>query len=985
MAKKEKGKGVNDFVLLKDVNEDEFMKNLQVRYEDDTIYTFIGNVVVSVNPYKQLPIYTNEVIETYRSRYIYELPPHIYAVASDAHRDMSSRKRDQCIIISGESGAGKTEASKQIMKYISVVAGQHKTDVDRVKDQLLKSNPVLEAFGNACTNRNDNSSRFGKYMDIQFDFKGDPVGGNITNYLLEKSRVVHQAKGERNFHIFYQILAGGQISGAPENFNYLNQSGTTKVKTINDADDFKTVKSALKIIGFQDKETENLLSLVAAVLYIGNIEFSKDGEGSKVSTPEPLNQAAKALGSDSKLLSSALVERTVATKMETVKSKANIEQAIYARDAFAKALYDRLFTWLVQRINKSVVHQLSKGEEVSVIGVLDIYGFEIFEANSFEQFCINYCNEKLQQLFIELTLKAEQEEYKREGIQWEDVKYFDNAVICNMIDAPNKGMVAILDEECLRPGKTSDTTFLEKLNENFKEHPHYESSETNRKDKTLDRDVFRIKHYAGDVTYKVLGFLDKNTDSLFKDLKSVAFNSSNPIAKETFPDGASINDASKRPVTAGTSFKNSLAELVNNLMSKNPHYIRCIKPNSKKTPSLFDKELCLHQVRYLGLLENVRVRRAGFAYRQTYEMWLGRYKMLAAKTWPNYKGAAKDGVQILCDQLKLGKDDYRMGKTKLFIRSPETLFKFEEEREKTFDRMATQIQKLYKGYVARKKWHRLKAAIRIQLKWRQYKSRKYHFQLYKIFKDVKTMPDYGRNVPYPTHPSVLDRFVVLLRKIHLNWRAKMMIKKLSPEEQAIMRKKIVTKDTFSGRKPWNPASKLLGDTYSKSPENGTKFKESMSRIMVKGGDKNIIFSGIVNKINRKGKGQPRGVVLTEKNVFKIDSNNFKPHKEGLSLTQLTSIHLSTKRDTMVYLEFGQAGTLLDLGWDGDRVSEFTMEVVFAANKLNGKKPQIQFHDQFDVDVGSGKKSFTFVLDAKVEDHIVIKASGSRWEAHCKNL
>ena len=339
-----KEKGVNDFVMLEPVTEETFMQNLQVRFEDDTIYTYIGQVVVSVNPYKQLPLYNKDFIELYRGRYSYELPPHIYAVAADAHRDMFARKRDQCIIISGESGAGKTEASKLIMQYIAAVSGHGRSEVERVKDQLLQSNPVLEAFGNACTNRNDNSSRFGKYMDIQFNHTGDPVGGRVTNYLLEKSRVVYQTKGERNFHAFYQVFAGGLVKGAPEDYHYVNQSGVSKVKTIDDKKDFEVVRSALKVIGFSPADISGLYNVVCGILNLGNIEFTKQGDGSTAVSSPYLEAAAAFLGTTPAKLTSALTERTVAARGEQVKSKANVEQATYARDAYAKALYDRLFS-----------------------------------------------------------------------------------------------------------------------------------------------------------------------------------------------------------------------------------------------------------------------------------------------------------------------------------------------------------------------------------------------------------------------------------------------------------------------------------------------------------------------------------------------------------------------------------------------------------------------------------------------------------------
>ncbi|XP_076456180.1 unconventional myosin-Ib-like isoform X2 [Babylonia areolata] len=726
--------GVSDAVLLDPMTEEAFITNLKDRFHHQQIYTYIGNVVVSVNPYQKLPLYTHSVVEEYRSRNIYELPPHIYAIADDAYRSMRDRSLDQCIIISGESGSGKTEASKVIMQYVAEVSGKGQ-EIDRVKEQLLQSNPVLEAFGNAKTTRNDNSSRFGKYMDIEFDFKGDPVGGVITNYLLEKSRVAVQSSGERSFHIFYQLLRGAdnellsklKLEADPQVYSFLNSSGCVDVDTIDDSANFQVVQNGMRVIGFQEEEISGLWKLIGAILKLGDVKFSHrtnadNTDGCDLATPKVVEEAAELLGCTNKTLAHALMHRTVAVKGDMVTTDLSVSESTYARDALCKAIYSRMFSWLVNRINDSI--KVRGGQRTKVMGVLDIYGFEVFENNSFEQFIINYCNEKLQQIFIELTLKEEQDEYIKEGIEWIHVDYFNNAVICELIEKSVSGILSLLDEECLRPGNTTDRTFLAKLDERCAGHPHYESRNCrkNQSDKTLPHDAFRLRHYAGNVTYKVEGFLDKNNDLLFRDLSQSMYQCEHPILHAIFPEGNPSEKSLKRPATAGTQFKISVTELMKNLLSKNPNYIRCVKPNDFKKPNELDLQIVTHQVRYLGLMENVRVRRAGYAFRQAYEHFLYRYKMLAAATWPHWRGPApREGVQHILQDQQIPHDEFAFGKSKIFIRNPKLLFDMEERRRERMHYLATLIQKVWRGWFQRTVFLKMKAAqVVISARFRGY-------------------------------------------------------------------------------------------------------------------------------------------------------------------------------------------------------------------------------------------------------------------------
>ncbi|CAH2281760.1 unconventional myosin-Ig-like [Pelobates cultripes] len=587
--------GKADFVLLDQVTMEDFMANLKLRFERGRIYTYIGEVIVSVNPYRSMELYGKEMIESYKGRELYERPPHLYAIADAAYKAMKRRAKDTCIVISGESGAGKTEASKYIMQYIAAITNPtQREEVERVKNVLLKSNCVLEAFGNAKTNRNDNSSRFGKYMDINFDFKGDPTGGHINNYLLEKSRVLKQQQGERNFHSFYQLLLGAPdatlerlyLRRDPALYNFTSE-GSNNNLVINDKSNYKTVVESLKVIGFSSKEVDSIYSILAAILHLGNMRFAVQDDSVVIEDDDLLVYIADLTCCNPENVRKTFLYRTMATGGGDVIEKGHsVKEASYGKDACAKAVYERLFCWIVGRIN-SVIEVKDYDARIhgknTVIGVLDIYGFEIFDNNSFEQFCINYCNEKLQQLFIELILRQEQNEYQREGIEWQHIEYFNNQIIVDLVEQPHKGIISILDEACLTVGDVTDTIFLESMNSKLGRHPHYTSRKLSTADKSMafNRD-FRIKHYAGNVTYSVEGFLDKNKDTLFQDFKRLLYNSKDPVLREMWPDGQlSISEVTKRPLTAATLFKNSMIALVENLACK----VSALVPINDTTPT----------------------------------------------------------------------------------------------------------------------------------------------------------------------------------------------------------------------------------------------------------------------------------------------------------------------------------------------------------------------------------------------------------------
>jgi myosin I len=666
-------------------------------------------VLISVNPFKNINnLYSASAVSKHKGRYLYELPPHVFALAEQAYRSLMTEREDQCVIISGESGAGKTEASKKIMQYIAAVSGSG-SEIERVKDQILKSNPVLEAFGNAKTVRNNNSSRFGKYMEIFFDLQGDPVGGRITNYLLEKSRVVQPGAGERSFHIFYQLHAGLSVDEKksyhllpPSEYNYLKQSNCFSVNQMDDAEEYELTIEGMSALGISDELIAQIFRVVSGVLQLGQIEFAGSGDRSTVSTPEALATAAKLFGCTASTLESAMTSRTLKSgASELVQSWLDKDKAYYTRDALAKLMYSRLFDWVVNSINQAIdignIAEINYND-TDTIGVLDIYGFEIFGMNSFEQYCINFVNEKLQQIFIEKTLKSEQDEYLRENIQWVPVDYFNNKIVCDLIESRPKGIQAYLDEECLL-GRGTDQTFIEKIKKVFSDHRHFGVPDELK----TDRMDFIISHYAGEVRYSARNFLDKNKDYVWRDLLLVGESSSMDLMRSIFPAGDADRMGRARPVTAGTQFVRQVNLLMETLAQSHPHYIRCIKPNEAKKSALFDDQLVLHQVKYLGLLENVRVRRAGFAFRQTYDRFLRRYKMLSQETWPFWNGPTEQGCELVLQGMGMtAGTQYQRGTTKIFIRQPVSLFTLEELRDRKLHDIATLIQKVFRAWRARK-------------------------------------------------------------------------------------------------------------------------------------------------------------------------------------------------------------------------------------------------------------------------------------------
>ncbi|KAE9368646.1 myosin-5 [Stipitochalara longipes BDJ] len=714
---KKKEVGVSDLTLISKVSNEAINDNLKKRFENREIYTYIGHVLVSVNPFQDLGIYTDAVLDSYRGKNRLEMPPHVFAIAESAYYNMKAYKENQCVIISGESGAGKTEAAKRIMQYVANVSEGSNSSIQETKDMVLATNPLLESFGNAKTLRNNNSSRFGKYLQLQFNSQGEPVGATITNYLLEKSRVVGQIRDERNFHIFYQFTKGASNEyrtnfgiQQPSTYPYTSNSKCLDVDGIDDIADYAETLEAMRIIGLSQTEQDEIFRMLAAVLWTGNIGFREDKDGNaEVVDESVVNFLAYLLEVEPAAVVQAITIRIITARNEVLESPANPAQAIATRDALAKAIYNNLFDWIVERVNVSLK---ARGTPAQSIGILDIYGFEIFEKNSFEQLCINYVNEKLQQIFIQLTLKTEQEEYAREQITWTPIKYFDNKVVCDLIEAVRPPGVFSAMKDATRTAHADpaacDRTFMQAINGMSNAHL------------TPRQGNFIIKHYAGDVSYTVEGITDKNKDQLLKGLLNLFSSSGNHFIHKLFPHEVD-QDNKKQPPSAGDKIKASANDLVATLMKAQPSYIRTIKPNENKSPTEYNVPNVMHQIKYLGLQENVRIRRAGFAYRQTFDKFVERFYLLSPKTSYagdyTWTGDAKSGVKQILKDTSIPQEEFQMGVTKAFIKAPETLFALEHMRDRYWHNMAIRIQRVWRAFLR----IRIEAATRIQRLWRKKK------------------------------------------------------------------------------------------------------------------------------------------------------------------------------------------------------------------------------------------------------------------------
>uniref|UniRef100_A0A0R3RKD1 Myosin motor domain-containing protein n=1 Tax=Elaeophora elaphi TaxID=1147741 RepID=A0A0R3RKD1_9BILA len=730
-------------------------------------------------------------------------------------------------------------------------------------------------------------------------------------------------------------------------------------------------------------------NILASILLLGNLNFvasETNVDESFVKDRHELQICADILQVGNEQLERALCMQVVAAKGDVVSKRHDVSAAEYTRDALAKAVYERLFTWIIGKINEAInVERSEYASKNAVIGVLDIYGFEIFTINGFEQFCINYCNEKLQQLFIELVLNQEQEEYKREGIEWQQIQFFNNKEICDLVEMPRIGILALLDEACYTVGPINDTIFLAEMDKVLNRNEYYTSRRLNPTDKTLafERD-FRITHYAGDVTYSVVGFIDKNRDTLYQDLKRVLYNSNNPVLREIFPDGAkSVTEVNKKPLTAGTIFKNSMSDLVRQLSAKEPHYIRCIKPNETKSSTSFDMTGVGHQVRYLGLLENVRVRRAGFAYRITYERFLQRYKMLSTRTWPNpSEGLAMENTNFLLEKFDLHKDCVN-GKTKLFIRSPRTVFKLEDLRQQKLPEIIVILQKHWRGALGRYRFKRIKQIYAIVYCYRKYKLRNYLMILLERFRDVEKRCDLGSGVEWPITPNGFESFSDKLKQMHAIWRANKIVDRMPSVLKKSLKEKVAAFRAIQNKRPeWGYFRSWKGDYLNmddeiKSPSQRHDYLLELDNIRRNSDFSKVLFSSYIQKFNRYNKSAFRVLLITDQFIAKLDAKKFKMMKQQ-PFQNLTGLSVSKESDNTIIFHLGSndfIGCLYNHK-NEDRIGEVIGVLCAHFERIFNKELKITV-GKLQCTLGSKERSLRIRLSDKITDgHSTFRKHGS---------
>ncbi|XP_032035464.1 myosin-7 [Hylobates moloch] len=714
---------IEDMAMLTFLHEPAVLFNLKERYAAWMIYTYSGLFCVTVNPYKWLPVYNAEVVAAYRGKKRSEAPPHIFSISDNAYQYMLTDRENQSILITGESGAGKTVNTKRVIQYfasIAAIGDRGKKDnananKGTLEDQIIQANPALEAFGNAKTVRNDNSSRFGKFIRIHFGATGKLASADIETYLLEKSRVIFQLKAERNYHIFYQILSNKKpelldmllVTNNPYDYAFVSQ-GEVSVASIDDSEELMATDSAFDVLGFTSEEKAGVYKLTGAIMHYGNMKFKQKQreEQAEPDGTEDADKSAYLMGLNSADLLKGLCHPRVKVGNEYVTKGQSVQQVYYSIGALAKAVYEKMFNWMVTRINATLE---TKQPRQYFIGVLDIAGFEIFDFNSFEQLCINFTNEKLQQFFNHHMFVLEQEEYKKEGIEWTFIDFGMDLQACiDLIEKP-MGIMSILEEECMFP-KATDMTFKAKLYDN-----HLGKSNNFQKPRNIkgkQEAHFSLIHYAGTVDYNILGWLEKNKDPLNETVVALYQKSSLKLMATLFSSYASADTGdsgkSKGGKKKGSSFqtvsalhRENLNKLMTNLRTTHPHFVRCIIPNERKAPGVMDNPLVMHQLRCNGVLEGIRICRKGFPNRILYGDFRQRYRILNPAAIPEGQFIdSRKGTEKLLSSLDIDHNQYKFGHTKVFFKAG-LLGLLEEMRDERLSRIITRMQAQARGQLMR--------------------------------------------------------------------------------------------------------------------------------------------------------------------------------------------------------------------------------------------------------------------------------------------
>lgn len=1049
--------------MVEAVDEQHIVDELVTRYRQGYVYTFLGPVLIAMNPYKLLrqkdgktSIYAPNMIGEFSGKELHVSEPHPFAIAESAYTNLMRFGLDQSLLITGESGSGKTETSKHVMRYLttistrsrakSAVIANRRMSVEQrkeademtshVTDVLWGSNPVLEAFGNAQTIRNNNSSRFGKYIVLQMNRVGQVIGGYIDNYLLERSRIIHQAEGERNFHAFYQMIAGAndtdrqawRLPDSPEEFDFLHNADS-KIDGIDDAAEYKNVRANMQAVGISEEEQHAIYQQLAAILWIGNIRFKQttdeahnpcaviDEEGARIA----LKNAAELMGIEPDKLEALLTYRIVNIYREDQKVLFDARQAKKVSDSIARSLYEKIFNWIVARINTNVA--CNSRSISNSIGILDIYGFEIFDVNAFEQLCINYVNEKLQQLFISQTLETEQEGYRREGLSWQNITFFNNQVVCDLIeDQKTHGIFPLLDEQCAI-ARLSDLELIERYNASHSKNPHYIASRTRGP-------YFGIQHYAGKVEYDVTLFFDANVDTFFNDLQNGMEESTNAFVREVFLDNRTKKEKLKRPPSTSQQFRTQVAELLKKLDGCNPHYIRCIKPNEKKAPLVVNRTIVAEQVRYLGLVENLSVRRQGFCYSEVYSTFIKRYNFLSTATWPTAKShssrqAAVDlltspnmGVPDLeTKQLVAFEEDsktlgcFSLGRNRIFLRHPQALSALEIARENRIPAIVNILENAWRRYnnrialakfiAAQKELFATYDAVYENCQDRRKRrpgasDKEKVSQLYgewNALADKLVIKEKSRLVKNLAEEEKLNSIVFVQSFIHARTQRREFLKVrdaqivFSKLYRGLKTRKQMTNnlwrsckvallgvrtefERYLGKKKRRRDS--LDREYKGDYIGVNKYPAYASMLQSKGMQK-LLFLGQVEKVNESFKHQPRVLMIGEKQIYNLKADKIHQPKERrmIEMSRVTGVSLSNQPDNYLFIHVkGEPDLMVQV----PQKTEIVQAMRKCFKDTYKRELKVNFSDSIDF-VATKSKTIVikFAFDRSLKDSVSSKA------------
>ncbi|CAG0890612.1 unnamed protein product [Cyprideis torosa] len=1129
-AVEDEGVGVPDLTDLgEDLCEDSILNNLHQRYKRDLVFTNLGDMLISLNPFCPLNLFSSAAMRAYHGYPPADLPPHIFGVLEQAFQSVLDHTASYCVLVTGETGSGKSEVIKQALTYLCRVASledrQHQ--MPSLAHRILRANVVLEAFGNARTPRNDNATRCVKHWTIDFDHQGNPSGASVCKYMLEKSRVTHRDRGigQKNFHIFYHLLCGAdpclakslKLSRNVEDYALLRSGDAPHTHCDSPKaqrpDTFHHVKDALCGLGFCSVDLDSLWALLAAVLKLGNIQFLPvnhiDGiEGCTPASEYELREVADLLCAEYEDLLCALTQRIMWTEppppslatahasggptppstlrrdhcssqhlptrptkgpcaasvrdfcevscdtppapfyrdcpsgldYATPSSRSSSEiatvdlsaaEAANTRDQLCGAIYNRIFTWLVAQISLHLKND--HGFHRCQLSLVDMFGFEVFERNDLEQMAINFCNERVHQFILEHTIRGEQEEYIREGIDWECVEFRTNETVCQLLEAVNHGIFSVLDEESLRGGHVTGDTLLLRLTQACAGHPSFETRGMRNflSDDSLPQSQFRIRHFAGNVLYDPALFIEKNQDFLPLDVSHAMYHCDQPLLKTLFPEGNPKRPALKRPASFTSQVRTSVSALVKTLSLARPVFVRCIRPNELGLPRKFETALVRHQIRYMSLTESALVRRDGFSFCMGYEAFLNRFKMLSVHTWPSWtRGCPQDGVLCLLRDLGIPTKECSFGRTKIFIKGRKLVAELECFRAQRIHDLACLIQRTWRMWHVRRAFLKmLVAQIRISSVWRGWRVR----ARLRAFHDKQTVEwavrviqrwyfmavkkrwllNLSSNLPstsplssdWPPCPRRLRDSSLLLRSLHHKWRCAKYRRQFDQTSRNRLREKVTASILFRGRKASYDRSvghPFVGD-YVHLRQN-----PQWKKLCAETNDQYVVFADIVNKVNRSsGRFVPVLMALSTSGMLILDQRTMLvkqriPATEvyRLSLSPLFDdlclVHIRAKSPTsdlseQLSMHVVEPGTCI-LGSEGKRKGDFafqTPHVIEVTTKLflviqnaTGKAPEVHIDTQFDANFGSQTVTFAYKAGAITEvlpGQIKIARRGNRMD------